>query len=472
SLVKDDPSFYNRLYHNNHDGTFTDVTEHAGLAGRGYSMGAAAADFDNDGWTDLYVTGFNHNFLYHNNGDGTFADVTERAGVGGRDASGKKLWSTGAAWLDYDNDGRLDLFVANYLDWSFANERLCGEPGKRLSCSPAYFPGQQNFLYHNNGDGTFTEVSTAAGIAQHIGKGMSVAIADYDGDGFTDIFVANDNERNFLFHNEQGHGFVEVGVESAVAFTEDGVPVSGMGADFRDLDNDGRPDLVVTALEGESFPVYLNQGRGFFMPASYQTGIGFPSRRMSGWGVGAYDFNNDGRKDIFVANSHVSENVGLYGKYQYWQPNAVFLNVGDANFRNTTSQAGESMRIATAHRGTAFGDLNNDGKVDAVVSSIGSPAEILYNTSAGGHWILIQTVGRHSNRDGIGTRIKVTGQSGLVQYNHVSTAAGYASSSDKRVHFGLGAENRIREIELRWPGGKVQVLNDISTDQILKVAEP
>jgi hypothetical protein len=436
-------------------------------------MGAAAADFDNDGWTDLYVTGFNRNILYHNNGNGTFTDVTERARVSGRDASGKKLWSTGAAWLDYDNDGRLDLFVTNYLDWSLANPRLCGEPGKRLSCSPAYFLGQPNLLYHNNGDGTFSEVSTSAGIGQHTGKGMSVAVADYDDDGFIDIFVSNDNERNFLFHNEHGRGFVEVGVESGVAFTEDGVPVSGMGADFRDLKNDGRPDLIVTALDGETFPLYLNQGHGFFMPASYQAGIGFASRRMSGWGVGAYDFNNDGLKDLFVGNAHVSENVGLYGNYQYRQPNAVFLNLGKATFRDMTSQAGEAMRVSAAHRGAAFGDLNNDGRVDAVVSTIGSRAEILYNTSAGGgHWLLILTEGKQSNRDGIGTKIKLTGRSGLVQYNHVSTAAGYASSSDRRVHFGLGADTSIRELELRWPSGKVQVLRDVRADQILRVTEP
>ena len=473
SLVKDGEAFHNRLYHNNHDCTFTDVTARAGVGGQGYSMGAAAADFDNDGWTDLYVTGFDRNILYRNNGDGTFTDVTAHAGVSGRDASGRKLWSVGAAWVDYDNDGRLDLFVTNYLDWSPKNARVCGDPGKRLSCTPAYFQGLPNLLYHNNGDGSFTEVSASTGIAPHIGKGMSVAIADYDDDGFMDIFVANDNERNFLFHNQQGRGFVEVGVESAVAFTEDGVPVSSMGADFRDLNNDGRPDLIVTALEGETFPVYINEGRGFFSAASYQSGIGFASRRMSGWGVGAYDLNNDGRKDLFVANSHVSENVGLYGAQRYRQPNAVFLNSGKTTFRDVTLQAGEAMRVPAAHRGTAFGDLDNDGRVDAVVSVIGGPAEILYNTSPGaGHWILIQTEGKRSNRDGIGTKIKLTGQSGLVQYNHVTTATGYASSSDRRVHFGLGADSRIREIELRWPSGKVQVLRDVSAGQILKVTEP
>ncbi len=472
SLVKDDASFHNRLYRNNHDGTFTDVTERAGMAGEGYSMGAAAADFDNDGFVDLYVTGVNRNILYHNNGDGTFTDVTEHAGVSGKDASGKKLWSVGAAWLDYDNDGRLDLFVANYLDWSFANARVCGDPGRRLSCSPAYYQGLPGFLYHNNGDGTFTEVSASTGIASQIGKGMSVAIADYDDDGFMDIFVANDNERNFLFHNQGGRGFAEVGVEAAVAFTEDGVPVSSMGADFRDLNGDGRPDVIVTALEGETFPLFLNQGGGFFTPSTYQAGLGFASNRMSGWGVGAYDLDNDGHKDLFAANSHVSENVGLYGNHQYRQPNAVFRNTGKAVFRDVTAQAGPAMRAAAAHRGAAFGDLNNDGKIDVAVSAVGSPAEILYNTSPGGHWILIQTEGKRSNRDGIGTKIKVTGQSGLAQYNHVTTATGYASSSDKRVHFGLGADTRIREIELRWPSGKVQILRDIAADQVLKVAEP
>jgi hypothetical protein len=472
SLGKEHESFHNRLYRNNHDGTFSDVTARAGVAGAGYSMGAAAADFDNDGFTDLYVTGFDRNILYHNNHDGTFTDVTERAGVSGRDAAGKKLWSAGAAWVDYDNDGRLDLFVANYLDWSLANARVCGELGRRLSCSSAYFQGLPNFLYHNNGDGTFREVSAATGIAQHIGKGMSVAIADYDDDGFMDIFVANDNERNFLFHNQHGGAFVEVGVEAAVAFTEDGIPVSSMGADFRDLNNDGRPDVIVTALEGETFPLYINQGGGFFMPWTYPSGIGFASNRMSGWGVGAYDFNNDGLKDLFIANSHVSENVGLYGNHQYRKPNAIFANVGKGTFRNVSAQAGTAMNVPAAHRGAAFGDLNNDGRVDAVVSVIGAPPEILYNTSPGaGHWILIQTDGKQSNRDGIGTRIKLTCDSGLVQHNHVTSATGYASSSDKRVHFGLGGDTRIREIELRWPSGKVQVLHDIAADQILKVAE-
>jgi len=471
SLNKSNPAFSNRLYHNNHDGTFTDVTERAGVAGEGYSMGAAAADYDNDGWTDLYVTGVNRNILYHNNRDGTFTDVTEKAGVTGI-FGGKKLWSVSAAWIDYDNDGLLDLFVTNYLEWSPENSRVCGLPGKRLSCPPSLYKGESNILYHNNGDGTFTDVSAASGIAECIGKGMGVAIADYDGDGWTDIFVANDNERNFLFKNRRGQGFDEVGVESFVAYTDDGVPVSSMGVDFRDWSNSGRPGLFVTALGGETFPLFRNEDRKIFTMATYESGIGFASFKMSGWGAGIYDFDNDGYKDLFSANSHVSENADVNPQQQYRQPNSVFQNLRNATFQDVSAEAGPAVRLRAAHRGAAFGDLDNDGKVDVVISAIGSPAELLYNTSTGGnHWIAIETVGTKSNRDGIGTRIKLTGESGLVQYNEVTTAGSYASSSDKRAHFGLGRDSLVKEIELRWPSGTLQVLRNVKADQILKVTE-
>ena len=471
SLSKSKPTFSNRLYHNNRDGTFTDVTEHAGVAGEGYSMGAAAADYDNDGWVDLYLTGVNRNILYHNNKDGTFTDVTQKAGVAGI-SDERKLWSVSAAWIDYDNDGLLDLFVTNYLDWSSENSRVCGPPGKRLSCPPSLYMGEPNILYHNNGAGTFTDVSEATGIARHVGKGMGVAIADYDGDGWTDIFVANDNERNFLFKNRRGQGFDEVGVESFVAYTDDGVPVSSMGADFRDWSNSGRPGLFVTALGGETFPLFRNEDHGIFTMATYESGIGFASFKMSGWGAGIYDLDNDGYKDLFSANSHVSENADVNPQQQYRQPNGVFQNLRNATFRDVSVEAGPATRLRAAHRGAAFGDLNNDGKVDVVVSAIGSPAELLYNTSTGGnHWITIETVGTKSNRDGIGTRIKLTAESGLVQYNEVTTAGSYASSSDKRVHFGLGSDSIIKEIELRWPSGTLQVLRNVKTDQVLKITE-
>jgi enediyne biosynthesis protein E4 len=472
SLSKDGPEFSNRLYHNNRDGTFTDVTDRAGVAGEGYSMGAAVGDFDNDGWPDIYVTGVNRNTLYHNNRDGTFTDVTARARVSGVTIEGKKLWSVSAAWVDYDRDGYLDLFVTNYVDWSWQNSHICGPPGKRLSCPPSLYSGVSNFLYRNNGDGTFTDVSAATGIAAQVGKGMGVAIADYDDDGWMDIFVANDNQRNFLFKNRGGKRFDEVGVESFVAYTGDGVPVSSMGVDFRDWDNHGRPSLLVTALGGETFPLFRNEDNKFFSVDTYKAGIGFSSFKMSGWGAGIHDFDNDGYKDLFSANSHVSENANLDLQQQYQQTNAVFQNLQNETFRDVSAGAGPDMQVRAAHRGAAFGDLNNDGKIDVVVSAIGGPAELLYNTSSGNnHWILMETIGVKSNRDGIGTRIKITAESGAVQYNHVTTAGSYASSSDRRVHFGLGRDARIKEIELRWPSGTIQVLRNVKADQILKVTE-
>jgi enediyne biosynthesis protein E4 len=471
-LVKEDESFSNRLYHNNHNGTFSDVTTPAGVSGRGYSIGVAAGDFNNDGWTDLYVAGVNENLLYRNNGDGTFSDATKKAGVSGQDATGKKLLSVAALWVDYDNDGNLDLFVVNYVDWSPDNNKVCGDSGKRLTCSPAMYKGLPNLLYLNQGDGTFTNISESSELSKHLGKGMSAAIADYDDDGFMDVFVTNDSERNFLFRNSEGQRFVEVGVESGVGFPEDGLPIANMGVDFRDINDDGRPDLHITALASETYPLFLNDGAGLFSDVTVQSGIGLTAKSMSGWGNGIYDFDNDGHKDIFAANSHVSENIEVYRHYKYRLPNAVFQNQGTGAFVNVTSQAGAAINTAAVHRGCAFGDLDNDGKVDVVVSVIGDKPELLYNTSAGGaHWIEIQTEGRQTNSDGIGTRIKLTQQSGEVQYNQVTTSVGYASASDKRVHFGLGKNTRIREIELRWPSGKVQVVKDVAADQVLKVKE-
>jgi hypothetical protein len=472
SLKKSNASFHNRLYRNSGDRTFADVTKEAGLSGRGYNMGAAVGDYDNDGFADLYLSGVNLNTLYRNQGDGTFIDVTAKAAVAGLLSSGKKPWSVAATWVDYDADGRLDLFVVNYLDWSFKNNQICGDPGKRLSCSPALYQGFPNTLYRNNGDGTFEDVSFSTGIGAHIGKGMSAAIADYDDDGFIDIFVTNDSERNFLFHNVGGKSFEEMGVQAAVAFTEDGVPVSSMGLDFRDVTNDGRPDVTITALANETYPLFVNEGQGLFSDGTYAAEIGLASNTMSGWGNGTFDFDNDGWKDIFAANSHVSENVGQYRHLKYELANAVFQNRGNGTFADVTSQAGPGMQTPAAHRGAAFGDLDNDGRIDAVVSVIGGKPEILYNTSEPRQqWILIKAVGTKSNRGGIGTKIKLTAKSGSVQYNQVTTSVGYASSSDQRVHFGLGPEEGISEIELRWPSGTVQVLKDVEANQILEVRE-
>jgi len=472
-LAKDGPRFSNRLFHNEGGSAFRDVTERSGVGGEGYSMGASVADYDNDGRADLYVTGVNRNVLYHNQGDGTFADVTEEAGVGATTVAGKKLWSVGAAWLDYDNDGDLDLFVVNYLDWSPGNNKVCGAEGRRLTCPPNDYPGLPNHLYRNDGAGRFTDVSGPTGIGAHVGKGMSVGVADADGDGFVDVFVANDEMRHFLFRNESGRRFAEKGVETGVAYTEDGVPVSGMGTDFRDLDQDGRPDIIVTDLSGEPFSLYVNTPEGFFLPGSHAAGLGFATIPMGGWGVGAYDLDGDGYKDLFSANSHVSENVDNYGHHHYRQANAVFRGSASGRFRDVTAGAGADMQRARAHRGCAFGDLDGDGRVDVVVSVIGEPAEVLYNVTEGaGHWLVLRLEGTKSNRDGLGATVRLTGESGRVQFNHATTAVGYASSSDKRVYFGLGADRAAREIEVRWPSGARQVLRNVSADRLLKVEEP
>jgi hypothetical protein len=472
-LAKDEPRFWNRLYHNEGGGLFRDVTERAGVRGEGYSMGVAAGDYDNDGRTDLYVTGVNRNILYHNQGDGTFADVTDAAGVAATTAGGRKLWSVGAAFLDYDNDGDLDLFVVNYLDWSPASNKVCGLPGHRLNCSPTDYPGLPNLLYRNEGGGRFTDVSAETGVLAHVGRGMSVGVADADADGFPDIFVANDQTRHFLYRNQGGRAFVEAGVEAGVAFTEDGIPVSGMGTDFRDLDQDGLPDIVLTDLSGEPFPLYLNTDKGYFVPGNYSAGLGFSTVLMGGWGVGAFDLDLDGYKDLFTANAHVSENVDYYGDHHYKQANAVFRGGRDGRFRDVTAGAGPAMHRTRAHRGCAFGDLDGDGTVDVVVSVIGEPAEVLYNVSPRpGHWLVLRLSGRKSNRDGLGARVKVTGASGHVQYNHATTAVGYASSSDKRVYFGLGRDASAREVEIRWPSGVLQVLKDVAADRVQEVVEP
>ncbi len=468
---KADPSFYNRLYRNLGSRAFEDVTERAGVASSGYSMGVAVADYDNDGRADFFVAGVDRNVLYRNLSACRFEDVTVRAGV----AAGEfpdKPWSVAAAWLDYDNDGQLDLFVVNYLDWTWENNQVCGDPGRRLSCAPAHYKGLPNALYRNLGDGTFEDVSGTTGIGAHVGKGMSAAAADYDGDGFQDIFVTNDSVRNFLFRNLGGERFEEVGVQSGVAFTGDGIPVSSMGVDFRDLDGDGLSDVTITALSNETFPLFLGRPEKGFVDATYTSKIGLESFTMSGWSVGAFDFDNDGDKDIFTANSHVSENVELYRSISYRLPNAVFQNLGDGTYKDAALGAGPAMQTAAAHRGAAFGDIDNDGRVDVAVSAIASEASILFNESEGGNWLVLDLEGIASNRSGIGATVKLTEESGRVQHNHATTAVGYASASDSRVHFGLGDGVQVRQIEIRWPSGKVQTLADLATGQVLTVSEP
>jgi enediyne biosynthesis protein E4 len=471
SLQKTDPGFYNRLFRNNGDGTFTDVTETAGLAGIGYSMGVAAGDYDNDGFVDLYVVGFNCNQLFHNNGDGTFTDVTGKAGVSGVIPGHGKPWSVAAGWIDYNNDGLLDLFVVNYLDYSLSTAHTCETDNIVDYCSPNEYRGTPNILYRNNGDGTFTDVSQRSHISQYVGKGMGVAFADYDGDGFTDIFVSNDTFPNFLLHNNGDGTFTDVALLAGVAYNENGKTVAGMGTDFRDIDNDGRPDIFHAAMFGDSFPLYRNQGNGQFEDVTDRTGLTAMTTHLTAWGTGIFDFDNDGKKDIFVAGSAILDNSMEVNHKPYRLPNGLYRNLGHMAFKDVSAQTGASFSVPAAHRGAAFGDLDNDGKVDIVVTILNGEPQLLMNRSPNhNHWIILKLVGVADNRDGLGTRVKITTPDG-VQYNEATTAVGYNSSSDKRVYFGLGNATVVDRIELSWPTGIKQVLEGVKCDQILTIVQ-
>lgn len=464
SLEKSGPQYWNRLYRNEGGMKFRDVTKEAGVAGEGYSMGAAAADYDNDGRPDLFVAGVNRNFLYRNLGNGKFEDVTAKAGI----RSGE--WAVAAGWFDYDNDGLLDLWVVHYANWSVGSpvdRRFCGEAarGIRIYCHPKYFDGLASTLYHNRGDGTFEDVSEKAGIASFRGRGMSVAFADYDHDGFPDVFVTNDNMPNFLFHNTGKGTFEEVALVSGVALRGDGKPVASMGTDFRDYDNDGWPDISVVALAGETFPLFRNHGKGSFDDATYASHLGSLSVHHSGWGTAFFDFNNDGWKDLFTTNSHVNDLVEQFEPALYKEPNAVFANLGNGTFADA---ANSGLTAAKAHRGSAFADFDGDGKIDVVVSSLEGPAELWHNVSPEpNHWIDFKLIGARSNRDGIGARIRIGNQ-----YNDMTSAVSYASSSLIPVHFGLGKVSVLDKIEIIWPSGKHQTLENVKADQIVQVHEP
>jgi len=474
SLEKESPVYWNRLFHNNHDGTFSDVTERAGVAGVGYGMGVAVGDYDNDGRPDLFLANVTGNQLLHNNGDGTFTDVTAEAGLAGAQINGKKMWSVGAGWFDYNNDGLLDLFVVNYCVWAVNKDPYCPlKSGVRGYCHPKNYASLHNTLYRNNGDGTFTDVSKETGIAHYMGKGMSVSFADYDGDGFLDAFVANDTTPAFLFHNLGGKKFEEVGVAAGVAYAPDGTTLSGMGSDFRDLNNDGRPDIWYTAVEHQTFPLLINSGKGDFDDLTQASGLQ-ATKEMSGWSNGIFDFDNDGWKDLFVARANVLDNIAeLTPNRKYPEPNSIFHNLGNGKFVEVSQTAGADFRLEGPHRGAAFGDVFNEGRIDAVVTVLNGPVKLLHNISdTGHHWILLKLVGTKSNRMGIGAQIQITTQDGRQQWNEVTTAVGYTSSSDSRVHFGLGKNERIKDIAIRWPSGIKQALHDITVDKVLTVEEP
>jgi enediyne biosynthesis protein E4 len=453
-----DPAYWNRLYRQNKDGSFTDVTEQALLASAGdanYGMGVAVGDYDNDGFPDIYVTNFGKNTLYHNNGDGTFTDVTRKAGVAGGG------WSASAGFFDYDNDGNLDLFVTRYLDWSVEKSKTCGRVRAPMYCPPGEFGSIANVLYHNRGDGTFEDVSVPSGIAAKKGHGLGVAFADYDGDGFTDIFVANDATEQFLFHNNGNGTFTECGLDSGAALTENGKMPSGMGVVFQDYDNDGRPDLLITQLPHEPYVVFHNDGRRSFSAQELETGFGVLSGRSSGWGIGLEDFDNDGWKDVFIVQGHVFDNVETYdSSLRYRETPLLALN---RNGHFERMDAGSNVPVAG--RGAAFGDLNNDGWMDVITTSLGERPQLYLNRGGKLHWLTITLRGKRSNRDGYGARVRVNDQ---VRF---ATATGsYLSSNDKRLHFGLGAAETAN-IEVAWPSGIRQVLPNVKMDQFIVIEE-
>jgi hypothetical protein len=471
SLKKTGQQYSNRLFEGDGKGHFKDVTARAGLSGVGFDTGVAVGDYDNDGFKDLFVGGVHRVALYHNNGDGTFTDVTARSGIAKPDAEYGPLWSVGGAWVDVNNDGLLDLFIVNYLSWNFDKEPACeAEPGRRDYCHPKFYKPTPNQLFLNNGDGTFRDISGASGIREHPGKGMGVCVFDYDLDGLPDLFVPNDKLYNSLFHNRGNGKFEEAAFESNVALSSSDKFISGMGVDCQDIDNDGYPDIAFVALDNETFPLLRNTGKKEFADATLTSGLGRLTLPMAGYSPNIGDFDNDGWKDIFVSRGHV-QSPGSATRVQVDQPNTVFRNTGGLKFEALTAEAGFGGRAAR-HRGSAIGDLNGDGRLDIVVSALAAPAEIWMNDSAASeNWIALNLQGTASNRDGIGARIKIVAGA-LVQYRQVSFASGYASSSAGPVHFGLGTNRAISQLEIRWPSGIIQRLQNVPANRILRVKEP
>jgi len=464
---KSDPRNWNRLYHNNRDGTFTDITEKAGLQGRLYGMGVATGDYDNDGNVDLLVTNLGGNILYHNNGDGSFTDVTAKAGVGGNG------WCTGACFVDYDRDGRLDLIVSRYVQWDFSDV-YCGEhrPGYRAYCHPDQFEPITHLMFHNNGDGTFTDVSKKCGIASSLGKGLGVAIDDFDGDGWPDIFVANDSVAEELFRNNHDGTFTEVALISGLGYDQNGHAFAGMGADFGDYKNTGWPSVFVNALANQKYKLFRND-KGTFGDVTDSTGLGALTMSHSGWGAKWIDYDNDGWLDLFVAQGHVMDNIQLTEPTLHYLEPPLLLRNDQGRFLNVSPQSSSIFTTPLAARGAAFGDLDNDGRVDVAINCNDGPAIILHNRGGNGnHWLILNLTGTASNRDAIGSKIRLVSDSGQQQTRFVSTAGSYISASDKRVHFGLASSKKIRLIEIIWPSGIVQRLESVSADQILQVKEP
>jgi enediyne biosynthesis protein E4 len=459
------------LYRNNGDGTFTDVTAKAGVGNPHWGKGAVAADLNGDGWVDLYVANFGPNVLYLNNGDGTFRDATAKAGVG------DSRWSSAAAVADYDKDGHLDLFVVNYLDYDLNNlpteGKFCLYQGIPVACGPRGLKGSGNSLYRNNGDGTFTDVSAKAGVADEPGYyGLGAAWGDYNNDGWPDLFVANDSTPNYLYRNNGDGTFTDVAIEAGVAFSEEGREQAGMGVEFEDFDNDGWLDIAVTNFSEDYNTLYRNLGNGFFRDDSHASGLAADSWRDLSWGVGFFDFNNDGWKDLFIASGHIYPQVDRYPiNIKYKQRNKLYLNTGGPKLANAGAAAGPGLAIEKSFRGAAFADFNNDGKIDVAVSALDETPTLLMNRGGGSNgWLLIRLEGAKGNRFGVGARVTVsTGE--RVQTREVKAGGSYASSNDPRAHFGIGPAKTVDEVAVAWPSGKVTKLTGVEANRIVTVKE-
>jgi hypothetical protein len=453
-----------RLYHNNHDGTFTDVTDKAGLRNLNYGMGAVAADYDNDGFVDLYVTGYRGNVLYHNNGDGTFTDVTAKAGVAG------PRWGTAAAWADIDGDGYLDLFVGQYADDSRDKDLFCGDraAGLRDYCPPVMYDGTLSVLYRNNGDGTFTDITNSAGLGKALGKVLGAVFVDVDLDGRPDLYVANDELMNFLFHNLGKGRFEDASVSSGTGFGMEGAPQGGMGVDAGDLDGDGLPDIVVANFEAETNEYYRNLGSGVFEDLSVASGLGLPTVNYVKFGLNFLDAGDDGNLDVFVASGHTDERPRRQGITRA-QPLQLFWNDGHGRFRERP--CGPAFATPVVGRGSAVADYDNDGDPDIAVSTSGGPLLLLRNDGTHGHWVGVELVGKKSNRQGIGARLVAETPSGRRLTRFVEAGSSYLSSSDPRILFGLAGETSVKKLTIYWPSGIVQVVDDLPSGKYVKIEE-